>query len=221
MSSPRRFSSFSFRWPFCRAYRLSTLVRAFLKPSSCMPPSVVAMLFGERVDALVVAGVPLHRDLDLAASSTSPRDTTLSNSGSLDALRWRTKSTMPPSYLKICSTGSSGRSSRNTISRPRLRNAISRRRSTSVCARNSSSSKIVGSGQNVTDVPVLRNRRPPELGPSARRRRRTSARSARRRGRSRARDGATARSRPTRRRRAARRRSCSPRRRTCRRRAAS
>ena len=74
-------------------------------------------------------------------------------SGSFDALRCATKSTMPPSYLNTCSVGSLPRSSRNTISRPLFKKAISRSRSSSVCARNSSSSMIVGSGQNVTDVP--------------------------------------------------------------------
>ena len=43
MSSPRRLSSFSLSRPLARAYLLTTLVRAFLKPSSCMPPSMVAM----------------------------------------------------------------------------------------------------------------------------------------------------------------------------------
>ena len=43
MSSPRRLSSFSFRVPLARAYLLATLVRDFLNPSSCMPPSMVEM----------------------------------------------------------------------------------------------------------------------------------------------------------------------------------
>ena len=64
-----------------------------------------------------------------------------------------TKSTMPPLNLKSCSVTGSTRSSRKRISRPLLRNAISRSRSMSVWARNSVSSKIVGSGQNVTVVP--------------------------------------------------------------------
>src|SRR5438034_205005 len=60
---------------------------------------------------------------------------TVANNGSFDALRCATKSTMPPSYLKVCSVGSAPRSSRNTISRLLLRKAISRNRSTSVGAR--------------------------------------------------------------------------------------
>ena len=43
MSSPRRFSSFSFSVPLARAYLLATLVRDFLNPSSCIPPSMVEM----------------------------------------------------------------------------------------------------------------------------------------------------------------------------------
>ena len=45
MSSPRRLSSFSLMRPLARPYLFTAFVRAFLKPSSCMPPSVVAMLF--------------------------------------------------------------------------------------------------------------------------------------------------------------------------------
>ena len=41
MSSPRRLSSFSFSKPLSRAYLLMTDVRAVLKPSTCIPPSVV------------------------------------------------------------------------------------------------------------------------------------------------------------------------------------
>ncbi len=43
MSSPSRLSSFSFNVPLARAYLLVTLVSAFLKPSSCIPPSIVEM----------------------------------------------------------------------------------------------------------------------------------------------------------------------------------
>ena len=43
MSSPLRFSSFSFRRLRARAYRLTTLVRALEKPSTCIPPSMVEM----------------------------------------------------------------------------------------------------------------------------------------------------------------------------------
>ena len=47
------------------------------------------------------------------------------NSGSFDALRCLTKSTMPPAYLNVTGSWSwSGRSSRKRISRPLLRNAI-------------------------------------------------------------------------------------------------
>ena len=46
-SSPRRLSSLSFRSPLVRAYRLITLVSAFLRPSSCMPPSWVLIVFAK------------------------------------------------------------------------------------------------------------------------------------------------------------------------------
>ena len=44
-SSPVSASSFSFRRPLLRAYLLTTLVSAFFRPSSCMPPSCVLMVF--------------------------------------------------------------------------------------------------------------------------------------------------------------------------------
>ena len=43
-SSPMRLSSFSFSRPLARAHLLSTLVSAFFRPSSCMPPSCVLMV---------------------------------------------------------------------------------------------------------------------------------------------------------------------------------
>ena len=43
MSSPSRFSSFSFNPPEARAYLFTTEVSAVLKPSTCMPPSTVEM----------------------------------------------------------------------------------------------------------------------------------------------------------------------------------
>ena len=46
-SSPIRLSSFSLSRPLARAYRLSTFVRAFLKPSSCMPPSWVLIVLAK------------------------------------------------------------------------------------------------------------------------------------------------------------------------------
>ncbi len=61
---------------------------------------------------------------------------------------------MPSLYLNVVGGLASGRSSVNVISSPRLRKAITCRRSTTVCARNSVSSKIAASGQNVTVVPV-------------------------------------------------------------------
>ena len=65
MSSPRRLSSFSLRRALPRAYLFTTLVRAFLKPSSCMPPSLVVMPLAKEWRPSVVARVPLERELDL------------------------------------------------------------------------------------------------------------------------------------------------------------
>ena len=62
---------------------------------------------------------------------------------------------MPPLNLKSCASTGSTRSSRKRISSPLLRNAISRRRSIRVWARNSVSSKMVSSGQNVIVVPCF------------------------------------------------------------------
>ena len=43
MSSPSRFSSFSLSRFLARAYLFTTVVSAVLKPSTCMPPSMVEM----------------------------------------------------------------------------------------------------------------------------------------------------------------------------------
>ncbi len=61
---------------------------------------------------------------------------------------------MPSLYLKTWDALPSGRSSTKRISRPLLRKAITCRRSITVWARNSTSSKMVASGQKVTVVPV-------------------------------------------------------------------
>ena len=47
MSSPVRFSSFSLRMPFCRAYALTVLESADRKPERCAPPSWVFMLLAK------------------------------------------------------------------------------------------------------------------------------------------------------------------------------
>ena len=46
-SSPVRFASFSLRTPHSRANLLTRLVSAVRKPSSCVPPSVVLMVFAK------------------------------------------------------------------------------------------------------------------------------------------------------------------------------
>ena len=68
---------------------------------------------------------------------------------------------MPPLYLKVSFASRPARSSAKRISRPRLRNAMIWRRSITVWARNSTSSKIVGSGEKVTVVPGAPARRGP------------------------------------------------------------
>jgi DNA gyrase subunit B len=45
MSLPTRLASFSLRWPLARAHTLTTLVSAARKPSSCVPPSCVLIVF--------------------------------------------------------------------------------------------------------------------------------------------------------------------------------
>ena len=105
MSSPRRLSSFSLSRPLAAAvlvHRVGEgLLEALLVHAALGGGDVVR----ERVDALVVAGVPLHRDLDLGGRSTAPRTTTTRlKIGSFDALRCFTKSTMPPVNRKVCSS---------------------------------------------------------------------------------------------------------------------
>ncbi len=71
---------------------------------------------------------------------------------SLFSLRWRTKSSIPPSYWKVTLLVSP-RSSTSSIFRPRVRKAVSRRRSARVSKSNSISSKISRSGRKVILVP--------------------------------------------------------------------
>ncbi len=75
---------------------------------------------------------------------------------SLPWARYFTKSTRPPEALKVSLCAGSSRSSVRVISAPLFRNASSRIRSARVSRLNSRvSTKISGSGQNVTVVPVL------------------------------------------------------------------
>ncbi len=93
------------------------------------------------------------------ATSTWPSSASLSKkmtlrcSSSLFSFRWRTKSSIPPSYWKltllVCP-----RSSTSSIFRPRVRKAVSRRRSARVAKSKSISSKISRSGRKVILVPV-------------------------------------------------------------------
>ena len=53
VSSPERLESFSLRMPFARAYSLMVRVTACLKPSRCVPPSCVLMLFAKAMTEFV------------------------------------------------------------------------------------------------------------------------------------------------------------------------
>jgi len=68
MSSPMRFSSFSFSRPLVRAYRLMTFVRAFLKPSSCIPPSWVLMVLAKE---WIDSAYPVFHWSAISASASS------------------------------------------------------------------------------------------------------------------------------------------------------
>ena len=155
-SSPRRFSSFSFNRPLLRAYRLITLVSAFLRPSSCMPPSCVLIVFAKE---WIDSEYPFVHWRAMSASASNARasiEMTLVWIVSLPVARCFTKSAIPPEALKTCLTGLASRSSISWISTPLVRNACSWSRSASSRLSNSTpSTKISGSGQNVMIVPVF------------------------------------------------------------------
>ena len=65
MSSPRRLSSFSLSRALARAYLLTHDCERGLEPLDVHPALGGGDAVGEPVDALVVAGVPLHRDVDI------------------------------------------------------------------------------------------------------------------------------------------------------------
>ena len=67
MSSPRRFSSFSLRRPLRPGVAVHHVGEGLLEALLVHPALGGGDVVRERVEALVVAGVPLHRDLDLAA----------------------------------------------------------------------------------------------------------------------------------------------------------
>ena len=87
MSSPSRFSSFSFSWPLLARVAVDDvgegLAEALLVHAAFGGRDAVR----ERVDALVEAGVPLERDLDLLAGLGLLVDADLANSDSLDVFR--------------------------------------------------------------------------------------------------------------------------------------
>ena len=121
-----RFSSFLLQQVLRSAYLLTTPGERGLEALDVHTALDGGDAVGVAVDALVVAGVPLDRDVErLAVRVVLVLEVSdLENSASFDALRCLTKSTMPPLYWNVWSNSRSGRSSRKMISRPLLRNAI-------------------------------------------------------------------------------------------------
>ena len=70
-SSPIRFSSFSLRKPLRARVAVDHVREGLLEPLLVHAALVRVDRVGERVERLRVAGVPLHRDLDLASSPFS------------------------------------------------------------------------------------------------------------------------------------------------------
>ena len=173
MSSPVRFSSFSLRMPFSRAYRLTSEVIAARKPSSCVPPSVVEIVLayvctdseyalvhcmrdldgdpalgvlGLEVDDLGVDQLDLLRRVEVL-DVVDQAAVVLVGDGRANARRASSapRRRRPRRSVPACS----GRSSVSVICRPLLRNAICWNRARSVSKSYSVVSKIAGSAQNV------------------------------------------------------------------------
>ena len=84
MSSPARFGSFSLRRPLALAYLLTTVVSAARKPSSWVPPSMVAMPLAKRVEAVgLVAVFHWNASSTSWSSSICSKYPTFENSGLL------------------------------------------------------------------------------------------------------------------------------------------
>ena len=168
-SSPVRFSSFS-RSSFCsRAYRLTIVVSAARKPSSCVPPSVVLIVFANVCTDSVYDPVHCIAISTAMPSPSSPKSTMDPCTGSLEALIYRTKSEIPPSYWYRAARGwpasSRVRRSVSEMARFLLRNAISCIRRDSVSNDQTVVSKIMVSGQKVIVVPSSSDASPRSSGP--------------------------------------------------------
>ena len=109
---------------------------------------------GERVDRLLVGGVPLHRDLGRALLGLAGEEDDLAVDGVLVLVEVGDEVLDPALVAGTRAAWPSPRSSTIEIFRPRVRKAVSRRRSSSVWKSKSSVSKISASGRKVTVVPV-------------------------------------------------------------------
>ena len=166
MSSPSRLSSLS----FSMALGLGVLVQhvgdglleAFFVHSTFGGRDVVR----ERVQALVVAGVPLHRDLGLRGRSPLfVRRSTRLNRGSFDDVEVLDEVDDAARELEALLERRAHALVAEADLEARLRKAISRRRSMRVWARKSVSSKTAGSGQNVTSCRASSTGRPSSSRP--------------------------------------------------------
>ena len=165
-SSPVRLSSFS-RSSFCsRAYLLTIVVSAARNPSSWVPPSAVLIVLAKVCTDSVYAELHCMAISTEMPSPSSPKSMTEPCTGSLEALIYRTKSAIPPSYTYSAPRGSSWRWSVIVMARFLLRKAISCMRRNSVSKDQSVASKIWPSGQNVIVVPVSWLGAPRTSGPT-------------------------------------------------------
>ncbi len=97
MSSPVRLGSFSLSSFLSLAYLFTTVVSAAAETLLVGAALVGVDGVGEGVHRLGVAGVPLHRDLDLVAGALAVEvDDALAGSAVLVRLMCLTKSTRPP-----------------------------------------------------------------------------------------------------------------------------
>ena len=164
-SSPVRLSSFS-RSSFCsRAYLLTMAVSAARKPSSCVPPSAVLIVLAKVCTDSVYAELHCIAISTAIPSASSSKSMTVPCIGSFEALRYRTKSAIPPAYWYRADRVSAGRSSVMEMARFLFRKAISCSRLDSVSKDQSVVSKISSSGQNVIVVPGSSVAAPRTSGP--------------------------------------------------------
>ena len=145
MSSPRRFSSFSFSRSRGPGVRVDHVGQGLLEPLLVHAALDGGDAVGEGVDALVVAGVPLQGDLDLLVVLGLLEGGDLAEQRLLRGVEVLDEVDDAAGVLEGgLERLASGRSSTKRISRPLFRKAMICRRSMMVWARNSTSSKMVG-----------------------------------------------------------------------------